>query len=51
MAKEARPPLVWFCLDAAAVDDIDYSAAETLRHLYDFLKEHGIRLVFSEVVP
>jgi SulP family sulfate permease len=31
------------------VDDIDFSAAETLRHLYAILKERGIRLVLSEV--
>ena len=51
LAQEARPPLVWFCLDATAVDDIDYTAAATLRQLYEFLKEKGIRLVFSEVAP
>ncbi len=49
LAKEANPPLVWFCIDAAAVDDIDYTAAATLRSLYAILREQGIRLVFSEV--
>lgn len=49
LVKEADPPLAWFCIDAAAVDDIDYSAAETLRNLHAILKAHGIRLVFSEV--
>ncbi|MFA4902595.1 MAG: SulP family inorganic anion transporter [Desulfobaccales bacterium] len=49
LVKAASPPLAWFCIDAAAVDDIDFSAAETLRHLYTILKAHGIRLVFSEV--
>ena len=51
LAQEAQPRLVWFCLDAAAVDDIDYTAAATLRQLYTFLQEKGIRLVFSEVAP
>jgi sulfate permease, SulP family len=51
LAQEAQPPLVWFCLDAAGVDDIDYTAAATLRQLYEFLKEKGIRLVFAEVSP
>ena len=37
LAQEAQPPLVWFCLDAAAVDDVDYTAAATLRQLYDFI--------------
>jgi SulP family sulfate permease len=49
LVKEATPPLAWFCIDAAAVDDIDFSAAETLRVLYAALKEHGVRLIFSEV--
>jgi MFS superfamily sulfate permease-like transporter len=49
LVKRANPPLAWFCIDAAAVDDIDFSAAETLRHLYAILKAHRIRLVFSEV--
>jgi SulP family sulfate permease len=49
LAQEAKPPLAWFCIDAAAVDDIDFSAAETLRFLSASLKEQGIRLIFSEV--
>jgi high affinity sulfate transporter 1 len=49
LVKEARPALAWFCIDAAAVDDIDFSAAETLRSLYTNLKEHGVKLVFTEL--
>ncbi|MGD0827795.1 MAG: SulP family inorganic anion transporter [Desulfobaccales bacterium] len=49
LAKEAKPPLVWFCIDASAVDDIDYTAAETLRSLYAMLQEQGIRLIFYAV--
>jgi SulP family sulfate permease len=49
LARKANPPLAWFCIDAAAVDDIDFSAAETLRTLYAILKAHEIKLVFSEV--
>ncbi len=49
LAREAKPPLVWFCLVADAVDDIDYTAAATLRSLHGFLKKQGIRLVFSGV--
>ena len=49
LAKEAKPPLVWFCIGAGAVDDIDYTAAATLRSLYTLLLEQGIRLVFFEV--
>ena len=49
LVREAKPPLDWLCIDAAAVDDVDYSAAAVLRSLYDFLQKHGVRLVFSEV--
>jgi len=49
LAKEANPPLVWFCIGAGAVDDIDYTAAATLRSLYALLREQGIRLIFFEV--
>ena len=49
LVREAKPPLVWFCIMADAVDDVDYTAAATLRSLHGFLKKHGIRLIFSEV--
>ncbi len=49
LVNQAQPPLAWFCIAAAAVDDIDFTAAAALRSLYAFLKEHGIRLVFIEV--
>ncbi len=49
LAKEAKPPLVWLCIDASAVDDIDYTAAATLRSLYAMLREQGVRLIFYGV--
>ncbi len=48
LIDNAQPPLSWFCIDATAVDDIDYSAAATLREVYNIMKEKGIRLVFAE---
>jgi MFS superfamily sulfate permease-like transporter len=50
LVNSAQPPLRWFCLDGSAVDDVDYSAAETLRSLFDILKEKGIRLVVAQVM-
>ena len=44
----AEPPLQWFCIDVSAVDDIDYSAAETLRSIHERLKKKGIRLVIAQ---
>ncbi len=49
LVNTAQPPLSWFCIDAVAVDDIDFSAAATLREIYRRLKEKGIRLVMAEV--
>ena len=49
LVKDAKPPLSWFCIDAAAIDGVDFSAAATLRSTYGILKEQGIRLVFAAV--
>jgi sulfate permease, SulP family len=44
-----QPSLRWLCIDAAAVDDVDFTAAATLRSLLDQLSERRIRLVFAVV--
>ena len=51
LVQEANPALNWFCIDSAAVDDVDYTAAAVLRSLYDLLKKQGVKLIFSEVSP
>ena len=50
LVNSAELPLRWFCIDASAIDDVDYSAAETLRSLFGILKEKGIRLVVAQVL-
>ncbi len=50
LAIGAHPPLIWFCIDASAVADVDFTAASTLRDLHGILKKQGIRLVLCEVV-
>ena len=50
LADGAEPSLSWFCIDAAAVNDVDFTAAEALRALHGHLAGKGIRLVFCEVV-
>jgi len=50
LVNSAQPPLRWFCIDASAVDDVDYSAAETLRSIFPLLKEKGVRLVVAQVM-
>ena len=44
------PPPKWFCVDAAAIGDVDYSAAAVLLHTSELLQPRGVRLVLSGVV-
>ncbi len=50
LADRADPPLQWFCIDASAVDDVDYTAAETLADIGAALRARGITLVFAQDV-
>jgi sulfate permease, SulP family len=50
LARGANPPLHWLCIDVTAVNDVDFTAAEALRTIHDFLAGEGVRLVFSGVV-
>jgi len=50
LVKRAEPPLRWLCIDASAVDDVDYTAADTLRSLFATLKEKGIHVVLAHVM-
>lgn len=49
LVRGTASPLVWFCIDAAAVDDVDFTAATALRDLHASLADLGIRLVFSQL--
>lgn len=49
LVNSARPSLEWFCIDAAAVDDVDYTAAQALVTLSYELRKLGVCLVFAEV--
>jgi high affinity sulfate transporter 1 len=50
LVSHAKPPLKWLCIDASAVDDIDFSAAKALDSLSDLLKSKGVKLVVTEVM-
>jgi sulfate permease, SulP family len=41
LARLGPTPVRWLCLDLAAVDDVDFSAAATLREICTELKEHS----------
>jgi SulP family sulfate permease len=49
LTDHAQPPVSWFCIDATAMDDIDYTAAATLRETCMLLKKKGIKLLFTAV--
>jgi sulfate permease, SulP family len=49
LTRSSIPPLSWFCIDATAVNDVDFTAAETLRTLHTKLAGRGIRLVLCDV--
>jgi SulP family sulfate permease len=49
LVDQAAPPLKWFCIDCAAVDDVDFSAAATLRSLHGLLEARDVRLVLALV--
>ncbi len=49
LVNGAVPQLAWFCLDAIAVDDIDFTAANTLKELFKVLKEKNVRLVLADI--
>ncbi len=50
LVEATDPPLSCFCIDASAIADVDFSAAETLREIYGILKDRGIRLVWANLV-
>lgn len=49
LVQDAQPPLKWFGIEASGVDDVDFSAAETLRSTHKILQDQGIQLVFTGV--
>ncbi|MSM40556.1 MAG: STAS domain-containing protein [Geobacter sp.] len=49
LVAKSDPPLCWFCIDMAAVNDVDFTAAEALRTVRDIIEAQGVRLVFCEV--
>ena len=50
LLEGADPALRWFCIDASAVADVDFTAAETLREIYGILKGRGVRLVWANLI-
>ena len=51
LVERAPTPVRWFIVDAGAITDIDYSAAQSLRDLLDDLARQGVDVVFARVNP
>ncbi len=49
LVAAASPGLRRLCIDATVIEDVDYSAAETLRELHGELQAANIELVFANV--
>ena len=44
LISAAHPPITYFLIDAEAIPDIDTTAADTLKEIYNELREKGITL-------
>jgi sulfate permease, SulP family len=51
LVKGAPTPVRWFIVDAGAITDLDYSAAQAIRELIDELTSQRIRMIFARVNP
>jgi len=49
LITQPQEPLKWFCIDAGSIDDVDFTAAETIRLVFELLNQNNIKLVFSNV--
>ena len=51
LVAQAPTPVHRFIVDAGAITDIDYSAAQTLRDLIDELARQEVGMIFGRVNP
>jgi len=51
LVEHAPVPVHWFIVDAGAITDIDYSAAQTIRELIRDLARRDVGMVFARVSP
>jgi high affinity sulfate transporter 1 len=49
LVDHAPTPVRWFIVDASAITDIDYSAAQSIRDLFDDLARQKVDMVFARV--
>ena len=51
VVEHAPQPVRWLVIDASAITALDYSAARTMRELFDTLDRQGVALAFARVSP
>jgi MFS superfamily sulfate permease-like transporter len=51
LVAHAPTPVRWIVVEAGAITDIDYSAARSLRELFDDLDRQKVGIVFARVSP
>jgi sulfate permease, SulP family len=51
LVERAPTPLRWFIVDAGAITDMDYSAAQSLCRLLEELEHRNIAVIFARVSP
>jgi sulfate permease, SulP family len=49
LVAQAPEPIRWFIVDSAAITDLDYSAARSLRDLLEDMKRAQVQVVFGRV--
>ena len=50
LVQDAQPQVRWLDVDAAAIIDIDFTGADTVRQIHTLLQKKGVTLVFSNVI-
>jgi sulfate permease, SulP family len=51
LVAHAPAPVRWFVVDAGAITDVDYSAAQSIRGLIEDLRRGNVAMIFGRVSP
>jgi MFS superfamily sulfate permease-like transporter len=51
LVERAPNPVRWFIVDAGAITDMDYSAAQSIRDLLNELSRQRVGMIFARVSP
>jgi sulfate permease, SulP family len=51
LVEHAPTPVRWFIVEASAITDLDYSAARSIRELFDDLTRQKVGMIFARVSP